>query len=241
MSAWLRAGLVAALFVVLATPSEAAKKTFQDDALDDAAITLEADLKDQAGTVDKPLIKLKQQADTLLKAQDLAKAPPTFIRRSSRSRRTTPRPGEGSPIIWLSMPVTDEDDGATRFEQRDHGRLYFLSAIDHRQGRGGGARHARQRVRQARRMAPGAERAEDSRSRSTRRLTCAPPTPHCARITVSASRISAWTPMPPRPRACFQFSESLPKRTDFAPYVAVVGQDKPAHLGRRPAALRRRP
>src|SRR6185312_4163017 len=30
------------------------------------------------------------------------------------------------------------------------------------------------------------------------------------------------------PRACFQFSESLPKRTDFSPYVAVAGQDKPA-------------
>src|SRR4029079_3270678 len=30
------------------------------------------------------------------------------------------------------------------------------------------------------------------------------------------------------PRACFQFSESLPKRTDYSPYVAVAGQDKPA-------------
>ena len=31
------------------------------------------------------------------------------------------------------------------------------------------------------------------------------------------------------PRACFQFSEDLPgKRTDFSPYVAVAGQDRPA-------------
>ena len=31
------------------------------------------------------------------------------------------------------------------------------------------------------------------------------------------------------PRACFQFSEALPgKRTDFSPFVAVAGQDKPA-------------
>ena len=30
------------------------------------------------------------------------------------------------------------------------------------------------------------------------------------------------------PRACFQFTETLPKRTDFSPFVAVVGQDKPA-------------
>ena len=30
------------------------------------------------------------------------------------------------------------------------------------------------------------------------------------------------------PRACFQFTEALPKRTDFSPFVAVAGQDKPA-------------
>ncbi len=31
------------------------------------------------------------------------------------------------------------------------------------------------------------------------------------------------------PRACFQFSEALPgRRTDFSPFVAVAGQDKPA-------------
>src|SRR5689334_13150979 len=31
------------------------------------------------------------------------------------------------------------------------------------------------------------------------------------------------------PRACFQFSESLPvKRTDFSPFIAVAGMDKPA-------------
>jgi len=30
------------------------------------------------------------------------------------------------------------------------------------------------------------------------------------------------------PRACFQFTESLPKRIDFLPFVAVQGQDKPA-------------
>jgi uncharacterized protein YfaS (alpha-2-macroglobulin family) len=30
------------------------------------------------------------------------------------------------------------------------------------------------------------------------------------------------------PRACFQFSEDLAKRTDFAPFVALAGNDKPA-------------
>ena len=30
------------------------------------------------------------------------------------------------------------------------------------------------------------------------------------------------------PRACFQFSEELPARTDFSPFVALAGTDKPA-------------
>ena len=30
------------------------------------------------------------------------------------------------------------------------------------------------------------------------------------------------------PRACFQFSEDLAKRTDFAPFLALAGTDKPA-------------
>src|SRR3982074_1373212 len=30
------------------------------------------------------------------------------------------------------------------------------------------------------------------------------------------------------PRACFQFSEELAKRTDFSPFVALAGTDKPA-------------
>jgi hypothetical protein len=30
------------------------------------------------------------------------------------------------------------------------------------------------------------------------------------------------------PRACFQFSEDLAKRVDFAPFVALAGSDKPA-------------
>ena len=44
MPAWLRAGLFAALFVFAAaplTPVQSAEKTFQDAALDDAAIKLE--------------------------------------------------------------------------------------------------------------------------------------------------------------------------------------------------------
>ena len=43
------------------------------------------------------------------------------------------------------------------------------------------------------------------------------------------------------PRACFQFSEDLAKRTDFTPFLALAGSDKPALSSRRKAALRRWP
>ena len=82
MPAWFRAGLVAALFVFAAAPLfpvQAAEKTFQDAALDDAAIKLQADLKDEAGTVEKPVIALKKDADAALKKGDLDTAADIYV------------------------------------------------------------------------------------------------------------------------------------------------------------------
>ena len=67
MVAWFRAGLAAALFVFISTLALAADKTCQDDALDEAAITLEASLKNDVGTVELPVTKLKKQAAALLR------------------------------------------------------------------------------------------------------------------------------------------------------------------------------
>jgi len=49
MVAWFRAGLAAALLIFVSIPASAADKAFQDDALDEAAITLAADLKNESG------------------------------------------------------------------------------------------------------------------------------------------------------------------------------------------------
>src|ERR1700674_1242172 len=116
MFAWFRAGLVAALFVIVTTPTQAAQKTFQDDALDDAAITLEADLKDEAGTVEKPVIKLKQEGDALIKGQDLEGAADVYV------PIVTVAPDDAKAWrrladIWLLIPPSDNDDGSTRFER----------------------------------------------------------------------------------------------------------------------------
>src|SRR5262245_59542644 len=71
MLACLRAGLIAALCFVAFTPALSAEKTFKDSSLDNAAITLEADVKDVAGTVEKPVLQLKKDADSDLKAGNL--------------------------------------------------------------------------------------------------------------------------------------------------------------------------
>ena len=67
-----------------------------------------------------------------------------------------------------------------------------------------------------------------SRSNCARSPTCAGNTSCCARqhgfraldYSVDADTAS--------PRACFQFSEALPARTDFSPFVVLAGTDKPA-------------
>ena len=100
MPARFRAGLVAALFVFATaplTPAQSAEKTFQDPALDDEAIKLEADLKDEAGTVVKQSSRSRRMPTRRLR-KTTSRAPPTSTSRSSRSRRTTRKPGGGSPI-----------------------------------------------------------------------------------------------------------------------------------------------
>ncbi|HEX2446874.1 MAG TPA: hypothetical protein VHK26_01640, partial [Methyloceanibacter sp.] len=110
MPAWFRAGLFAALFVFATTPSLAAPKTFQDDALDDAAITLEADLKEEAGTIDKPLATLKQEAEAALERVDFGGAANIYV------QIVTLAPDDAKAWrrladIWLLIPASGEDDG----------------------------------------------------------------------------------------------------------------------------------
>src|SRR5689334_22546731 len=226
MFAWFRAGLVAALFLVLATPSLAAKKTFQDDALDDAAITLIADLKDQAGTVDKPLIKLKQQADALLKSQDLASAADVYV------QIVTVAPNDDAAWrrladIWLSIPVTDEDDGSTRFDNA------ATAAYISYQRATNAPDEAAALITLANAFG---KRDEWRQALNVLKIALALDATPDLKATYASLRekygfrVSNFSvdSDSASPRACFQFSEKLPKRTDFAPYVVVAGQDKPA-------------
>ena len=117
MLVWFRASLAAALLVIAATtPVFAAEKPFQDPALDDAAITLEDELKEEAGAVEKPVAKLKEEAEALLLAQDLQAAAKVF------TQIVTVAPDDTSAWralsnVWLKIPKTDDDDGSQRYDQ----------------------------------------------------------------------------------------------------------------------------
>lgn len=226
MSAWFRAGLLAALFLVAATPTQAAKKSFQDDALDDAAITLIADLKDQAGTVEKPLIKLKQDAEAALKSQDLSGAADLYV------QIVTVAPEDAAAWrrladIWLAIPVSDGDDGSARFENATTAAYISYQRATNPKDEAAalvtlanafGKRDEWRQALNALKIALGLNETPELKSlyASLREKYGF----RVANFSVDSDSAS--------PRACFQFSEKLPKRTDFAPYVSLAGEDKPA-------------
>ena len=226
MLAWFRAGAAAALFVFVAAPTLAAEKTFQDATLDDAAITLQADLKDDAGTVTKTLPQLKKDADAALKKNDLEAAAAVY------TQIVTVAPNDGQAWrrladIWLRIPATEEDDGSTRFERATTAAYLAyqhaatpneeadaLITLANSYGKRNDWRPALNALKLALNLhaTPELKTTYDGlREKYGFRV---------AEFSVDSDAAS--------PRACFQFSESLPKRTDFSPYVAVAGEDKPA-------------
>jgi alpha-2-macroglobulin len=226
MSALFRAGLFAALIVFATTPSPAAEKTFQDDALDDAAITLEAELKEEAGAVAKPLAKLQQEAEASIKSGDLAGAAKLYVDIVAIA------PGDAKAWrqlaeLWLLIPATAEDDGSARVE-----RARTAAYIAYRKSKMPGAESAslvtladafvrRQEWRDALNALKLAVSLHETPALKAKYAELREKYGfRVSNFSVDSDSAS--------PRACFQFTEFLPKRTDYSPFVAVAGQDKPA-------------
>src|SRR5580658_3083963 len=70
MRSLVRAGLTAALVVILSVSAFAADKPYHRDDLSDAAIRLEAQIKADAGPVAKPLATLRREADAAFAKND---------------------------------------------------------------------------------------------------------------------------------------------------------------------------
>jgi len=226
MVAWFRAGLAAALLIFVSIPASAADKAFQDDALDEAAITLAADLKNESGTVELPVIKLKEQAAVQLRKQDLEGAAFTY------GQIVTVAPDDSTAWrrladIWLAIPPDETDDGSVRYRNaRTAAYVAYVRATTPKQeaaglatlatafSKGGDWRPALNALHLALTLDDnqGLKVTYDQlREKYGFRV---------ADFSVDSDAAS--------PRACFQFTEPLLKRADFSPFVSVAGQDKPA-------------
>jgi len=229
MPACFRAGLIAALLVFAAAPlapTQAAEKTFQDADLDDAAITLEADLKDAAGTVEKPVIALKKDAEAALTKNDYESAADIY------TQIVTVAPNDVQSWrqladVWLKIPTSEEDDGSKRFEQattaayiayrraanatEESDALIMLAAAYGKRNEWRPALNTLHLALQLHATPELKTTYDQLREKYGFRVS---------NFSVDSDAAS--------PRACFQFTESLPKRTDFSPFVAVAGEDKPA-------------
>ena len=229
MPACFRAGLIAALFLFVTaplTPVTAAEKSFQDASLDDSAIKLQAELKDEAGTVDKPVTTLKKDADAALKTGDLEDAADIYVQIVTAAPNDV-RAWRRLADLWLKLPTSDEDDGSARYE-----RATSAAYIAYRR-----AANASDEANALIMLASAYGKRNDWRP-ALNALALALKLNETLELKTTYDqlrqkygfRVSNYSvdSDAASPRACFQFTESLPKRTDFSPYVAVAGMDKPA-------------
>ena len=224
-----RAGFAAALIALAIVPALAADsdKPFKNAALDDAAIKLEAQIKRDSGTVNKPVATLRKEADA------------AFARRDYRTgmvvlgQMVTVAPNDAGNWLRLARTVREikPRDARERSFLLDRAATAAYIAYQRARDRNveadslavlGRTMADRQQWRPAldtMRLSLELRETADLRGRYERLRV-----EHGFRMlnyTVDSDAVS--------PRVCFQFSENLPgKRTDFSPYVAVAGQDRPA-------------
>jgi uncharacterized protein YfaS (alpha-2-macroglobulin family) len=226
MLSFVRAVFSAALIALALVPAAGADKAFQRSDLDDAAIKLEAQIKHDAGTVTKSLASLRQQADAAFQKRDfrtgmlvlgqmIAAAPndaASWLRLARTVRQIGPRDAREKALLldrastaaYIAYQRSSdrgvEADSLTLLGQTLADRQLWRPALD------------------AMRLSLALRETADLRGQYEKLRVA-----HGFRLldySVDSDAVS--------PRACFQFSEELPRRTDFSPFVAVDGQAKPA-------------
>jgi alpha-2-macroglobulin len=222
-----RAGLAAALLVLALDSAMAAEKPFRQSTLDESAIKLEAQIKSDAGTVAKPAAVLRRDADAAFQKNDFRNGMLVL------GQLVTVAPDDASSWLRLGraiLQIKPRDDrekallldrastaayiayqrAGDRNLEADSLSVLGRTLADRQQWRA-----ALDSLRLSLELREAAElrgQYEELRADHGFRLLD---------FTVDSDSIS--------PRACFQFSEELPgRRTDFSPFVAVAGMDRPA-------------
>src|SRR3982751_1146269 len=227
MLASVRAGLAAALVAFSTFTAFAADKPFQRSDLADSAVRLESQIKTESGQVAKPVATLRSEAEAAFAKRDFRSGMQTLAQIVSVA------PREAGNWLRLSRAIlqirANDDRERINFLERAATAAYIAY-----QRSGNPGEEADALVLLGRtfaegtlwRPAPDAYRSSlDLREVADVRQSYEQlRDEHGFRIldySVDADAAS--------PRACFQFSEDLPgKRTDFSPFVALEGNDKPA-------------
>jgi hypothetical protein len=221
-----RAATLCATLAFGLVSAQAAEKAFKRDDLADSAIKLEAQIKSEAGAISKSGATLRNDADAAFKRNDFR----TGLQILGQIAATSPEDSGNwlrlARTIFQIRPATTSEQ--TFFLERASTAAYIayqragnanneadsLAVL----GRALSERKLWRPALDALRMSLDMREVADIRGQYEKMRD-----EYGFRLmdyTVDSDSAS--------PRACFQFSEDLAKRTDFAPYVALAGTDKPA-------------
>jgi uncharacterized protein YfaS (alpha-2-macroglobulin family) len=212
--------------VIGPVPAAAADKAFKRDDLADAAIKLEAQIKSEAGAVAKTAASLRSDADAAFKRNDvrnglqilgqIAATAPEDAANWLRLARTIfqIKPANATEQTFLMERASTAAYLAYQRAGNAGEEAEALAVL----GRSFAERTLWRPALDTLRLSLDLREVADVRGRYEKLRD-----EHGFRLldyTVDSDAAS--------PRACFQFSEDLAKRTDFAPFLALAGTDKPA-------------
>jgi len=226
MLSLVRAGLAAALLAFACVAANAVEKPFQNEELAESAIKLEAQIKSDAGTPTKPLAQIRREADAAFARNDFRTGMALL------GQIVALAPNDATTWLRLARTITqiragNDDERKLLLErastaayvayQRTTSRLEEADSLG-LLGNLLGQREIWRPALDALRLSLEAREVADVRGLYEKLRE-----QHGFRVldySVDADTAS--------PRACFQFSEELPQRTDFSPFVVLAGTDKPA-------------
>jgi uncharacterized protein YfaS (alpha-2-macroglobulin family) len=227
MLASVRAGAVAALVTLASVAAFAADKPFQRDELADSAIKLEARIKAEAGTVAKPLAALRRDADAATGRREFRSVVQLL------GQIVTVAPNEAANWLRLArasmqVPPSDERERTTLLERASIAAYIAYQRAGNRNeeadalvllGRSFAERKLWRPALDSLQLSLDLRNMDDVRGLYEQMRA-----QHGFRLLDYSVESDAASP-----RICFQFSEALAgKRTDYAPFVSVAGEAKPA-------------
>jgi alpha-2-macroglobulin len=221
-----RAAIFCATLSLGLTSALAADKAFRRDDLADQAIKLEAQIKSEAGAVNKSAAALKADADSAFKRNDYRNGLQILGQIAVTSPDDSANWSRIARMIFLIFPANGSEK--TFLLERASTAAYIAyqratNASDEAEalavlGRALSERKLWRPALDALRLSLDLREVADVRGTYERMRD-----EHGFRLldyTIDSDSAS--------PRACFQFSEDLAKRTDFTPFVALAGSDRPA-------------